>query len=177
VVPKYPRSSNYIKVALIIIHTLGSTQGESQSAVVGDVSVSPSPILVLESCSNYDDLSKSQNKSYDVKKQSYRHIQNEVSRAMIGIEKVHTVILELVKDYVTMNIRSCLVKDILQSLTRRFKKTSEDIQRQTNRRYDDLRNSHPVKGKIEPWIQKWEALREEMISLKIDPIYREHIYT
>jgi hypothetical protein len=26
-------------------------------------------------------------------------------------------------------------------------------------------------------VQKWEALRKEMISLKIDSIYSEHIYT
>jgi hypothetical protein len=74
-------------------------------------------------------------------------------------------------------MRVCLVKKILQFLTRKFKKISENIQRQIDKRYDDLRDSHLVKEKIEQWMQKWETLREKMISLKIDSIYSEHIYT
>jgi hypothetical protein len=66
---------------------------------------------------------------------------------MIDIEKVHTIILKFAKDYVAMNMRVCFVKKILQFLTRKFKKISENIQRQIDRRYDDLKDSHLVKKK------------------------------
>jgi hypothetical protein len=46
---------------------------------------------------------------------------------MIDIEKVHTIILKFAKDYVAMNMRVCLVKKILQFLTQKFKKTSDNI--------------------------------------------------
>jgi hypothetical protein len=68
---------------------------------------------------------------------------------MIDIEKIHTIILKFVKYYVAMNMRICLVKKILQFLTRKFKKISENIQKQIDKRYDDLRDSHLVKEKIE----------------------------
>jgi hypothetical protein len=153
-VPKYLRFFDFVKVVSVsvLVHISASIQGEyrlsaSAATVVDDVS--PPPILVLEPCSDYEDLFESQKRSYDAKERAYRHIQNEVGRAMIGIEKVHTIILKFVKDYVAMNMRVCLVKKILQFLARKFKKISEDIQRQIDRRYDDLRGSHLVKGKIE----------------------------
>jgi hypothetical protein len=93
--------------------------------VIDDVSFSL--ILILEFCSNYENLFESQKRSYDVKKRAYRHIQNEVDRVMIDIKKIHTIILKFVKDYVAMNMRVCLVKKILQFLTRKFKKISENI--------------------------------------------------
>jgi hypothetical protein len=68
---------------------------------------------------------------------------------MIEIEKIHAIILKFAKDYVAMNMRVCLVKKILQFLTRKFKKTLENIQKQIDKRYDDLRNSLLVKEKIE----------------------------
>jgi hypothetical protein len=140
--------------------------------VIDDVSL----ILILEFCSNYENLFESQKRSYDVKKRAYRHIQNEVDRVIIDIEKVHMIILKFAKDYVAMNMRVCLVKKILQFLTRKFKKISENIQREIDRRYDDFRDSHLVKEKIEQWVQKWETLKKKMISLKINSIYSEHIY-
>jgi hypothetical protein len=106
-------------------------------------------ILIFKSCSNYENLFESQKKSYDVKKRAYHYIQNEVDQVMINIEKIHTIILKFAKDYVAMNMRICLVKKILQFLTRKFKKTSENIQRQIDKRYDDLKDSHLVNEKIE----------------------------
>jgi hypothetical protein len=96
---------------------------------------------------------------------------------MIDIEKIHMIILKFVKDYVAMNMRVCLVKKILQFLTQKFKKISKNIQRQIDKSYDDFKDSHLVKKKIEQWMQKWETLKKKMISLKIDSIYSEHIYT
>jgi hypothetical protein len=149
---KYSRFFDFVKVVSVsvLVHISTSTQDEyrlsaSAATVIDDVSL----ILILEPCSNYENLFESQKRSYDVKKRTYRHIQNEVGRVMIGIEKVHTIILKFVKDYVAMNMRACLVKKILQFLTRKFKKISENIQRQIDRRYDDLRGSHLVKEKIE----------------------------
>jgi hypothetical protein len=115
--------------------------------MIDDVSLSF--ILIFESRSNYENLFESQKRSYDVKKWAYRHIQNEINRVMIDIEKIHTIILKFAKDYVAMNMLICLVKKILQFLTQKFKKISENIQRQIDRRYNDLRDSHLVKEKIE----------------------------
>jgi hypothetical protein len=113
--------------------------------VIDDVSLSS--ILILECYSNYENLFESQKRLYDVKKRAYRHIQNEVDLIMINIEKIHTIILKFAKDYVVMNMRVCLVKKILQFLTRKFKKISKNIQRQIDKRYDDFRDSHLVKKK------------------------------
>jgi hypothetical protein len=104
-------------------------------------------ILILESCSDYENLFEFQKKLYNVKKRAYRHIQNEIDRVMINIEKVHTIILKFTKSYVAINMRVCLVKKILQFLTRKFKKISENIQRQIDRRYDDFKDSYFVKKK------------------------------
>jgi hypothetical protein len=93
--------------------------------VIDDVSLSL--ILILEFCSNYENLFESQKKSYDVKKWAYRYIQNEIDRVMIDIEKIHMIILKFTKNYVAMNMRVYLVKKILQFLTRKFKKISENI--------------------------------------------------
>lgn len=151
--PKYPRFSDYTKAVPAPIHTSGSTldknQNQSQSSLGTILGAPPPPIFLPEPCSDYEDLSESQKRAYDSKERAYRHIQSEVRRAMIEIEKVHIVILESAKDYVAMNLRSRSVREILQSLARKFKKIPEDNQRQIDRRYDKLRNSYLVKREIE----------------------------
>ena len=106
----------------------------------------------------WDDLSESQQKSYDIKKRKYRNVQLEVVRVMTEIEKIHTVILESANIYTAMNMRSASVQKILQSLAHKFKKKSEDVRRQIDRRYEALRDSYPVKGKIESWIMPMGVL-------------------
>jgi hypothetical protein len=129
---KYSRFFDFVKIVSvsILVHISASIQDEyrlftSATTVIDDVSLSL--ILIFQFCSNYENLFEFQKKSYDVKKRAYRHIQNEVDRVMINIEKIHTIILKFAKDYVAMNMRVCLVKKILQFLTRKFKKISENI--------------------------------------------------
>jgi hypothetical protein len=131
---KYSRFFDFVKIlsVSILVHISASTQDEYQlsastTTVINDVSFSL--ILILEFCSDYENLFESQKKSYDVKKRAYRYIQNEVDRVMINIEKIHTIILKFAKNYVAMNMRVCLIKKILQFLTRKFKKISENIQK------------------------------------------------
>ena len=95
---------------------------------------------------------------------------------MIEIEKIHTMILESIKNYVTRNVRFLSIREILQSLTSKFKKSSKEIQRQINRRYEKLRNFYSMKNKIEFWICKWEFLREEIVVLDVELMYSEYIY-
>jgi hypothetical protein len=129
---KYSRFFDFVKIVSvsILVYISVSTQDEyrlSASATIVIDDVSSSLILILEFCSNYENLFESQKRSYDVKKRAYRQIQNEVDRVMFDIEKVHTIILKFAKDYVAMNMRVCFVKKILQFLTWKFKKTSENI--------------------------------------------------
>jgi hypothetical protein len=126
---KYSRFLDFVKIVSIFIDISTSTQDKYRLSATTVVDVSFSLILILESCSNYKNFFESQKRSYDVKKRAYRHIQNEVDRVMIDIEKIHTIILKFAKDYVVMNMRIYLVKKILQFLTWKFKKILENIQR------------------------------------------------
>ena len=184
-IPKFPKFSDYVKVVPVNTPGTDSTniptpaivasQGSSQGTVLGDLN--GPPVLIPEPCSRYADLSESQKESYNADERSHRGLQADARAAAMGIEKVHTVILESAKDYVARNVRSSSVREILQPLAHKFKKSPDEVQRQIDRQYDELRNSHPVKGKIESWICQWETLREEIVALKVEPIYSEYIYT
>jgi hypothetical protein len=110
---KYSRLFDFVKIVSIFIDVSTSIQDKYRLSAIIVVDVSSSLILILESCSNYENLFESQKKSYDVKKRAYRYIQNEVDRIMINIEKIHTIILKFAKNYVALNMRVCLVKKIL----------------------------------------------------------------
>jgi hypothetical protein len=115
---KYSRFFDFVKIVSvsILVHISESTQDEYQlsaSTTIVINNISLSLILIFEFCSNYENFFESQKRSYDIKKRVYRHIQNEIDRVMIDIEKIHTIILKFAKDYVTMNMRVCFIKKIL----------------------------------------------------------------
>ena len=86
-------------------------------------------VLLLESCSKWDDLFESQQKSYNIKKKEYRNVQLEIVRIIIEIEKIHTVILKSANIYIVMNMRFASVWEILQFLIHKFKKKSKNVRR------------------------------------------------
>jgi hypothetical protein len=170
-VPRYPKYSDYTKV--VPVATPASSLAEStQGTILPDP-----PLVVPEQCSRYSDLSESQKEAYNADERAHRGLQAEARAISLGMEKVHSVILESAKDYVARNVRASSVREILLSLSHKFKKSPDEIQRQIDRRYDELRHSSPTKGKIEPWICQWESLREEITALNVESVYSEYIYT
>ena len=117
-IPKFPKYSDYVKVVSANTPGTDSTntptpaivasQGSSQGTVLGD-SNGP-PVLIPEPCSRYADLSESQKESYNADERSHRGLQADARAAAMGIEKVHTIILESAKDYVARNVRSSSVR-------------------------------------------------------------------
>jgi hypothetical protein len=100
VAPKYSKFGDYMKI--ILIDTPGSTQSET---IIG----SPPSILIPEKYSDYDDLSAQQQKSYDVMERAYRALQQEAKSAGIGIQKLHTAILESARAYIAVSRKASSV--------------------------------------------------------------------
>jgi hypothetical protein len=72
---KYSHFFDFVKIVSILVYISTLTQDEYRffaTTVIDEVS--SSLILILESCSNYENFFESQKRSYDVKKQVYRHI-------------------------------------------------------------------------------------------------------
>ena len=132
---KYSKLFDYIKIVLVLvsIHSSASTQDSLFMRTILDDSISL--VLFLESCSKWNDLFESQQKSYDIKKRKYRNVQLEVVRIIIVIEKIHTIILKSANIYIVMNMRSASVREIFQFLTHKFKMKSKNVRRQIHRRY------------------------------------------
>ena len=167
VAPKYPRFGDYIKIVPIV----------TPASIQETVTEGFPPVLVPVMCEDYDDLSEAQQKSYDAKERSYRALQQEAKMSSIGIQKVHTAILESARGYLAVNRKASPVREILISLASKFKRPDADLQLQIDEKYEELKASHPIKGQIESWVQQWEALREEMTYLNIDTSYNEHLFT
>jgi hypothetical protein len=137
---KYPKFQDYIK----IVSADTSTFTQSQTVIEFP------PVLISEKCSDYDDLSIQQQKSYDAKERTYRALQHEAKSAGIDIQKVHTAILESARSYIAVSRKASSIREILISLTLKFKRKDEDLQLQVDQKYEDLKVMHPIKEQIEP---------------------------
>jgi hypothetical protein len=139
VAPKYFKFQDYIKI--VPADTLAFTQSQT-------IIESPS-VLVSEKCTDYDDLSVHQQKSYDAKERSYRALLHEAKSTGIGIQKVHTAVLESARSYISVSRKASSVREILISLTLKFKRKDEDLQLQVDQKYEELKVTHSVKNQIE----------------------------
>jgi hypothetical protein len=105
--------------------------------------------LISEKCTNYDDLSIHQQKSYDVKKRLYRVLLHEIKSIEIDIQKVHIAILKSTRSYIFVSRKVSLVKEILISLALKFKRKDENLQLQVDQKYKELKVTHSIKHQIE----------------------------
>ncbi|KAL9119402.1 MAG: hypothetical protein Q9187_004045 [Circinaria calcarea] len=148
--PKYPRVTDYYR----------------------DVVQPGAAVPVRTRCADYDDLDEPQ----EVER-AYKSLFAESKAATSGVAKVHAAVMESAREYVPMTKRTASVRDIIISLAEKFKQSDSKLRKQIDVKYGQLKNSNPVKGIPEQWIQEWESLRDEMAYMNIDTTYNEELFT
>jgi hypothetical protein len=138
---KYLKFQDYIKIVP------ADTPAFTQSQTI--IELTTPSILVSEKCTNYDDLSIHQQKSYDAKERSYRALLHEVKSTEIDIQKVHIAVLKSARSYISVSRKASSVREILISLALKFKRKDENLQLQIDQKYEKLKTTHPVKSQIE----------------------------
>ncbi len=80
-----------------------------------------------------------------------------------NIRIINNVVKLSARQYILSSEEVSLIRQIIQTLTSRYKKSEVKIVEQLHEQYYDLKTSL-VKAKIEEWISEWENLRSKMIS-------------
>ncbi len=88
------------------------------------------------------------------------------------IRNVSTAVKTSARQYIFSHEMSSSVRQIIQTLTARYKFSNQKIVEQIHAQWRALKNSS-VKDKIESWIVDWENLRLQMINLKLDETFED----
>ncbi len=123
----------------------------------------------LRSALNLKKLSDKQRKEYKADVLKYQMLSKFTEKILQDIQKVSTAVKTSARQYIPSHEISSSVKQIIQTLTARYKLSNQRIIEQIHAQWRALKISS-VKDKIEPWIADWENLRLQMISLKLQSL-------
>ncbi len=121
---------------------------------------------------NLKELTDQQRKEYKADVLEYQMLSKFTEKILQGIRNVSTAVKTSARQYISSHEMSSSVRQIIQTLTARYKLSNQKIVEQIHAQWRALKNSS-VKGKIESWIADWENLRLQMISLKLDETFED----
>jgi predicted ATP-dependent serine protease len=128
----YPEVSNYqlVRVRQVADETQISTQ-------------------TTEKAVDYDDLITGQKKSLKMKMNIFQIIKKQVKKVAQSIKIVDNVIKLSARQYISSSEIVSLIRQIIQILTSRYKKSEVKIVEQLHEQYYALKTASSVKAKIE----------------------------
>ncbi len=121
---------------------------------------------------NLKELTDQQRKEYKADVLEYQMLSKFTEKILQDIRNVSTAVKTSARQYILSHEMSSSVRQIIQTLTARYKLSNQKIVEQIHAQWRALKNPS-VKDKIEPWIADWENLRLQMISLKLDETFED----
>jgi phage gp36-like protein len=100
---------------------------------------------------NLKELTDQQRKEYKADVLEYQMLSKFTEKILQGIRNVSTAVKTSARQYIPPHEMSSSVRQIIQTLTARYKLSNQKIVEQIHAQWRALKNP-PVKDKIEPWI-------------------------
>ncbi len=144
---KYPEVSDYQIVR--VRQTAEGTQISTQTT---------------EKATDYDDLTTEQKKSLKMKMNIFQMTKKQVKKIAQGIRIVDNAVKLSARQYISPSEIASPIRQIIQILASRYKKSEVKIVEQLHEQYYALKTASSVKEKIEQWISDWKNLRSKMIN-------------
>ena len=87
-----------------------------------------------------------------------------------GIRVMNAAIKASVRTYISLNRMESSVREILQLLFNRYKRSDDEITEQLFEQLQQLK-APPTKGKVESWVAEWENMRNMIIERNMEGVF------
>jgi hypothetical protein len=118
----------------------------------------------------FHELTSSQQESYRASVEEYKRKEKLVVKISQGMLKVDEAIRVFARSYIPFEMMSALIREILQLLITRYKKTDDQIKEQLHEKFQALKQSS-FKNQIETWVADWENLRSRILAFGIKDFF------
>ena len=119
---------------------------------------------------DYDELSKAQQKSYEMKITIYQMKEKLVEKVTLGIRTVEAAVKASAGAYIPQSKMSSPVRDIIRLLAARYRLSGDEIIEQIHEQFQALKKS-PAEDKIEAWVADWESVKDQIEEMNISGFF------
>ena len=110
---------------------------------------------------DYDELSEVQQRSFQMKITTYKMDEKEVEKTSHGLRLMNAAIKASARAYIPPDKMAASIRDIITSLSSRYKRSDSQIIEQMNQHIQTLKTP-PTRTRIKTWIADWKNVKNQI---------------
>ena len=118
----------------------------------------------------YEELSDQQRKTYKMELTTFQMAEKINDRIAQDIRVVNAAIKTSVRTYIPPDRMESSVREILQFLFNKYKRSDDEIIEQLFEQLQQLK-APPTKSKVESWVAEWENMKNMIIERNMEDVF------